>query len=65
MQKLTVTVKEACEALSISKTTFYDMLRKGVPLACVFVGRRRLVTTDSLKAWIASNVDATSEMGAD
>ena len=65
MEKLTVTVRGACEALSISKTKFYAMLADGVPLKCVMVGRRRLITTDSLRALIDSGVATATEKEAD
>jgi excisionase family DNA binding protein len=65
MEKLTVTVRGACEALSISKTKFYDMLADGAPLRCVMVGRRRLITTESLRALIDSRATAIAEKEAD
>lgn len=65
MQKLTVTVRGACEALSISKTKFYDMKKKGAPFESFMVGRRRLITTESLKALIDSGVAAMTEKEAE
>ncbi len=65
MQKLTVTVKDACEALSISRTKFYGLLKEGPPLQCVLIGRRRLITTESLRALIDRGVAATTEKEAD
>lgn len=64
MEKLTVTVRGACEALSISKTKFYDMLKEGAPFRSVMVGRRRLITTESLRALIDSGDAATTEKEA-
>ena len=52
MDKLTVTVRGACEALSISKTKFYSMLAEGASFQSVMVGRRRLITTESLRTLI-------------
>ncbi len=65
MQKLTVTVKDACEALSISKTKFYAMLAEGSPLQSVMIGRRRLITTESLRALVEGEVTAMTEKDAD
>lgn len=64
MQKLTVTVKGACEMLSISRSKLYAMLADGAPLESIMVGRRRLITTESLKALVDSGIAATTEKGS-
>ena len=59
MQKLAVAVKEACEALSISRSTLYARLAEPGPLRTITVGRRRLITTESIRALVGNN--ATSD----
>lgn len=43
-----LTVAEACEALRVSRTTFYRLLRAG-KLKSIHLGRRRLVRPEELE----------------
>jgi excisionase family DNA binding protein len=47
--KLAYSVKEACSALSIGKTTIYELIKTG-RLRVVRIGNRTLVTADALRA---------------
>lgn len=47
--KLTATVKEACEITGLGKTKLYDLMNAGA-IRTTTVGRRRLVSMDSLRA---------------
>ena len=61
MQKLTVTVKEACEALSIGRSKLYEMLGEQ-RLDSICLGRRRLITTESIRALVdAARTSASSD----
>jgi excisionase family DNA binding protein len=51
-QKLLLTVSDVAEALSISRTRVFALFRAG-ELSSVKVGRRRLVTTASVEAYVA------------
>ncbi|MBC7279152.1 helix-turn-helix domain-containing protein [Nocardioides sp.] len=46
-------VEEAAEALRLSRTAVYDLIRAG-DLRTVKIGRRRLVPIDALSEWVAS-----------
>ena len=50
-QKLTYSVAEAAEALGVSKTVMYQIIRiKGFPV--IAVGNRRLIPIEGLKRWL-------------
>lgn len=50
-QKLTYSVVEAAEALGVSKTAMYQIIRtEGFPV--VVLGSRRLIPIEGLKRWI-------------
>lgn len=50
-QKLTYSVAEAAEALGVSKTTMYQIIRiKGFPV--IAVGNKRLIPIESFKRWV-------------
>ncbi len=59
MQK-TLSVKEACAALSIGKTSFYKLLGKG-ELNAVRLGGRTLITWTELERLITSLPKAETE----
>lgn len=46
-------VEEAAEALRLSRTAVYDLIRAG-DLRTVKIGRRRLVPIQALSEWVAS-----------
>lgn len=46
-------IPEFCRAFGVSKTTAYDLLSKGT-LTALRVGRRSLLTAESVERWRAS-----------
>lgn len=52
MEPLTVTVADATKILGIGRTTAYELLaaRK---LESITIGRRRLITTESIRRFVA------------
>lgn len=58
MEKLTLTVKEAAEALGVSRLTLYKLInRDNHPIPAVYIGSgkkpRRLISRAALEKWIA------------
>ena len=53
MERLAFTVSEACQALRIGRTTFYQLLANG-DLRAVALGRKTLVSRDALENFMAS-----------
>jgi excisionase family DNA binding protein len=54
MDPITVTVDDACAALGIKRTKFYEILGQDQStLRTVKIGKRRLVTTASLREFVA------------
>ena len=49
--KLTLTVAEACEALSMSKTNMYQLIHRD-DFPCVMIGRKALIPRDKLIEWL-------------
>jgi excisionase family DNA binding protein len=54
MEKVTYSVNEACNATSLGRTTLYQLINTG-QLVTIKQGRRRLITADSVKAWLETN----------
>lgn len=52
-EKLAYSVEEATEILGISRSLIYDKLRTG-ELRSIKIGRRRLITPEHLKGYLAS-----------
>ena len=48
MEKLLVSIPDAAKALSIGRTSIYELMRSG-QLETRKMGRRRLITADSLR----------------
>ena len=48
MQSITVSVTEASQALSLGRTSIYNLINKG-SLETIKVGRRRLIKTASIQ----------------
>lgn len=48
MEKLLVSIPDAATALSVGRTTVYELMRSG-QLETRKMGRRRLITADSLR----------------
>lgn len=55
---LTLTVNSFCELTSLGRTTAYKMLNEG-RLRSFSVGRRRLITMESVEAFLAQAVEDT------
>jgi excisionase family DNA binding protein len=51
-QRLTCTIDEACSATGLGRTKLYELIGAG-SLATTTIGRRRLVSVDSLRALLA------------
>jgi len=49
--KITTTVKEACEMTGLGKTLVYQLINAG-KIKTTTVGRRRLVSVDSIRALV-------------
>lgn len=49
--KITLTVPEASEALSITKVTMYQLIHRD-DFPCVRIGRRALIPRDKLIEWV-------------
>jgi excisionase family DNA binding protein len=56
-ERLAYSITETAEALGVSRDLVYDILRAGA-LKSVRVGRRRLVSAEALKAYLASSGNA-------
>lgn len=52
-EKITYTMKEAAEALSVGRTTLWKAISDG-KLAAIKLGSRTLILADALHAWVAS-----------
>lgn len=52
--KITLTVAETAEALSVSKTVVYQLTHRD-DFPCVTLGRRRLIPRDKLIEWVNSH----------
>lgn len=66
MQKVAVTVKEACRMLSISRSLLY--VRLADPESCLRstkVGRRRLILTDSVYALLGCATPSGHDRSSD
>ncbi|QIG54764.1 helix-turn-helix domain-containing protein [Altererythrobacter sp. BO-6] len=48
MEKLLVSITDAAKALSLGRTSIYELMRSGA-LETRKMGRRRLITADSLR----------------
>ena len=63
MEKLTLTVKEAAEALGVSKMTFYRLMyRANHPVPYIKTGNgksRRLISCKALEQWIEEETEMT------
>lgn len=55
MTKLTVSIPEACEMLSLSRSSLYLLLDEGA-LTKIKFGRRTLITVESIKAAVESRI---------
>ena len=60
IEKLTLSVPEAAEALGVSRAQAYIMVNSG-ELPSIRVGRRRLVPLDKLRLWIDGREEGERE----
>lgn len=60
MDRILLTVREACEAAAISKTAGYDLVRSG-EWASIRIGRSRRVLAQDLRDWIAQKAEANAQ----
>lgn len=51
MEKLVLNVQEVAEALSISRSYAYELMRNGT-IPTVQLGRKRIVSKEKLNEWI-------------
>lgn len=58
-QRMTCTVREACQASGLGKTKLYELIGNG-RLDTMRVGRRRLVKVQSLSGLLSVGADAQS-----
>ena len=56
LPKLAYSIREACEASSLGKTTIYSLIAAG-RLKAVRVGSRRIIPADSLRALINGHTE--------
>ena len=49
-----LTIREACERLSIGRTTFYEHVKRGAGPRITKIGTRSVVFEDDLTAWVES-----------
>ena len=49
--KITLTVSDACEALSISRSIMYQLIHRD-DFPCIRIGRRALIPRDKLIEWV-------------
>lgn len=59
MQRPTCTIKEACKAVGMGRTKFYELI-KGGEIKITPVGRRRLVQVPSLLEFLKIEADSTT-----
>ncbi len=51
MEKLTMTAKEAAEALQVSRPVIYELCKRP-DFPVVHIGRKVLIPRDKLRAWV-------------
>jgi excisionase family DNA binding protein len=51
MERIALTIIEACQALSVSRTSLYEAIGRG-ELTARKRGRRTLVLVDDLRSWV-------------
>jgi len=61
---LAFSIKEFCEAHSISKETFFKMRHRGIGPTEMRIGRRVLISDESARAWRRAREQAATEATA-
>ena len=51
--KLAYSIAEACGLLGVGRTTLYSLIKSG-DIETFKIGRRRVITDEALRAWLAS-----------
>jgi len=62
MQRPTCTIREACQAVGMGRTKFYELI-KGGELQTISVGRRRLVQGPSLLKFLRIEISTNADGG--
>ena len=58
--KLTYTIPQFCDGANVSRTHFYDLLKKGLGPRTMKVGRRTLISAEAAAEWCRRMEDETS-----
>lgn len=58
-QKLLFAIGDVCSALTIGRTSVYELIKRG-DLDVVHIGRRCLVTAESMRAFVERLKDSTA-----
>jgi hypothetical protein len=58
---LAMSVDEFCEAHTISRDFFYELLKLGLGPDCMMLRRRRLITFEAAARWRAKREEASAE----
>ena len=56
--RLAFTIPEACQALSISRTHFYQLAKTGQAPAVTKLGSRSIILRTSLDAWLSAHTQS-------
>lgn len=57
MEKLVYSVQEVAEALGISKSYAYELVRKGI-IPSLQLGKKRIIPKEKLKIWINEKIES-------
>lgn len=57
MEKLVYSVQEVAEALGISKSYAYELVRKGI-IPSLQLGKKRITPKEKLKIWINEKIES-------
>lgn len=59
MEPVTVTVADACKAIGVGRTVLYELLSER-KLDSITIGRRRLITTESIRRLVKTEAEAVA-----
>lgn len=57
MEKLVYSVQEVAEALGISKSYAYELVREGI-IPSLQLGKKRIIPKEKLKIWINEKIES-------
>jgi len=60
MEPITVTVPDACKAIGVGRTVLYELIAKQ-KLDGIMIGRRRLITTASIRRLVDEAAHSQAE----